>query len=132
MASIRSLSAFPCPRCLVPKTRAHRLGALDSEDTAENSKRKDSRDRQQSVKNARSYIYKDGRGVKSKPVEDKLASKSLVPTLASLLLFVIYLLAYSHAHDRIRSRLYCRSWAMIFIIYLLSISCMNSKLGSGR
>lgn len=81
LASIRSLSTYPCPRCLIKKTNAHRLGTIDSEVTAQENQREDSYEQQMKIMEARQDIYMHGRGVKSAPVEQKLASKSLVPTV---------------------------------------------------
>lgn len=76
LATIRDKGLFPCVRCHVAKNDLDRLGQ-------QHDMKIRLRIREymgQKVKDARDWIYKKGRGIKSQAVENLLKPYSLVPT----------------------------------------------------
>ncbi|KLO05634.1 hypothetical protein SCHPADRAFT_839152 [Schizopora paradoxa] len=80
LASIKSLSHCPCPRCCVPKSRASEVGMKRNADAIVKFARVDDQHHREKVSLARDFVYLQGYGMKSKAVEDLLGSQSLVPT----------------------------------------------------
>jgi hypothetical protein len=80
LASIRNLGICPCPRCLIPLSRAHCFGM--ARDTAQRTAivRVDNHTRQNKVYAARRLIYEKQYGVNSAAIQDLLKDESLVPT----------------------------------------------------
>jgi len=80
LATIRNLGAYPCPQCLVPKTKIPDLGTKLDDRNRVKTHRQDDAQHQWSIKRACELIYEKGKGVKSAVVERLLGAKSLVPT----------------------------------------------------
>ena len=79
LASIRSLSQHPCPRCLVKKDQIDDMGnKLDAR--RRKKERVDNDDIKMRVNMTREWIFTRGYGVLSNAVQRKLAPMSLVPT----------------------------------------------------
>ncbi|KAF9539268.1 hypothetical protein CPC08DRAFT_651222 [Agrocybe pediades] len=79
LATIRPLGRCPCPRCLIEKRRIDGLGTK-ADDQRRAHLRVDTAQRRGKVENSRRWIYKHGRAVKSKKVEENLFEESYVPT----------------------------------------------------
>ncbi len=79
LASIKSLSHCPCPRCCVPKSRASDIGTKRNANAIVNLARVDNDAHRHDVHRARDLIYLEGYGVKSAAVDRLLGSRSLVP-----------------------------------------------------
>jgi hypothetical protein len=97
LASIRNLGLCPCPRCLIPLSRAHCFGM--ARDTAQRTTmaRVDNNTRQNKVHAARRLIYEKKYGVTAAAIEDLLKDESLVPTAVrqSLRFISLHLSLYS-------------------------------------
>ena len=70
----------PCPRCLIPKSRAHQLGTKRDQQQRKTLARVDSLCYRVKMSSAHDIIYKNNRTIHSVPVEDLLKAESLVPT----------------------------------------------------
>ncbi|KAG8729146.1 hypothetical protein FRC10_004213 [Ceratobasidium sp. 414] len=79
LATIRNLGDFLCPRCLAHKASASQMGT-PTDMRILKKRRIDNEKRRGKVERARQFIYKQGRAIQSKPVEDLLKSESYVPT----------------------------------------------------
>ncbi|KAF5319789.1 hypothetical protein D9611_012833 [Ephemerocybe angulata] len=77
LATIRVGGTCLCPRCLVTKAKADQMGTPADMRTRVSKVRKYMAE---NIRHAREWIYKFGRGVKSKVVEDYLKETSSVPT----------------------------------------------------
>ena len=89
LASIRNLGLCPCPRCLIPLSRAHCFGM--ARDTAQRTAmaRIDNKTRQNNVYAARRLIYEKQYRVNAAAIEDLLKKESIVPTAVRLSLRLI-------------------------------------------
>ncbi|KAF9555015.1 hypothetical protein CPC08DRAFT_643499, partial [Agrocybe pediades] len=79
LATIRFLAQCPCPHCLIPKHFISSLGTKADYQCCSHT-REDTAQRQRRVDTSRSWIFVNGRGVKSTAVEDLLKERSEVPT----------------------------------------------------
>ena len=80
LASIRNLGACPCPRCLVPLSRAHNLGMARDMSQRVTMARVDDASRRGRVYAARRLIYEKKYRINGAAIEDLLKDQSLVPT----------------------------------------------------
>lgn len=80
LSGIRNMGRCPCPRCLIPRERADRLGEPLDIRQRSTLRRIESVKRRTWIETARTHIYKHNRTVTSKKVEDLLQEESLVPT----------------------------------------------------
>ena len=83
LATIRNLGSFPCPRCLIPKDKILEVGTKNDDKRRENSQRMANNKLFSDIRLARTWIYKEGSGVKAAAVERLLSPTSLVPTIVS-------------------------------------------------
>ena len=83
LATIRNLGACPCPRCELPKAQIAQVGTIPDDNRRERLRRANGRLFRWNVDNARDAIYRLGKTVKSKVVEDILFPQSYVPTSVS-------------------------------------------------
>jgi hypothetical protein len=88
LASIRNLGACPCPRCLIPLSRAHNLGMVRDRTQRVTMVRVDDGSRQGKVKTARRLIYEKHYQINGTAIENLLKDQSLVPTAVCHLYFV--------------------------------------------
>lgn len=79
LASIKTLSRCPHPRCLVVKKRALELGMKRNNRDVVSKAREVSNALRSHVPKARKSILDKGRGVKSDIVEELLGEESLMP-----------------------------------------------------
>ena len=84
IAGIRNLGRCPCPRCLIPLDRAHKLGMERDRMQRVTLARLDSTSRRLKVESARRIIYEMNRAVTHKGVEDLLFEESLVASTVSI------------------------------------------------
>jgi hypothetical protein len=80
LASIRNLGSCPCPRCLIPLSRAHNVGMVTDMAQRTRLARIDDNHRKIRVTTARRLIYDKQHRVNSAAVENLLKEESLVPT----------------------------------------------------
>lgn len=80
LATVRDNGLYPCPRCLVPKDKIHKLGLPEDTTFRTDYQRQDDRSRHQKIQQARDHLHRHGKTVTSKVVEDLLKPESLVPT----------------------------------------------------
>jgi hypothetical protein len=83
IATIRDLGTYPCPRCLIPMKDVPLMGTVNDQRRRFNAARQDDHVRRFKVNLARQFIYRDGRPVNGKAVNDVLYSTSAVPTRVS-------------------------------------------------
>ncbi|EKM78993.1 hypothetical protein AGABI1DRAFT_75575 [Agaricus bisporus var. burnettii JB137-S8] len=79
MSLIRYFGNFPCPRCLIPKSKICWLGTTPDEEYRINERRVDDSLHQKTVKKAWNLVHLKGKAITSKPVEELLGPTSLVP-----------------------------------------------------
>jgi hypothetical protein len=85
LATIRNLGRLPCPRCLVPLSKVHRLGTLaDMQQRRDNHRRWD-HEHEYNLNKARDHIYQRNMQVNSGAVEALLSQESFVPTVVVFL-----------------------------------------------
>ena len=84
LATIRNFGAFPCPRCLIPKEKIPEVGTKADDKRRDNNRRVANDHLFSDIKMVRTWIYKEGYGVKSAAVERVLSTASLVPTVVCL------------------------------------------------
>jgi hypothetical protein len=77
----------PCPRCLLPKVEFPNLGIPEDQRRWQIHKRIDDKARNNSVAQARSIIFAEGRAVNSTRVELLLKPHSYTPTEVSYATF---------------------------------------------
>ena len=70
----------PCPRCLIPKGRAHLLGTTDDRNQRRDLARVGDQHYRAKITDARKIIYQNNRTVDSVMVQRLLKPESLVPT----------------------------------------------------
>ena len=87
MATIRNLGACPCPRCELPKAQIPQVGTIPDDARRTRLKRTNGTSLSRNIYNARDAIYRFGKSIKSKVVEDILSPLSYVPTSVSHLAF---------------------------------------------
>jgi hypothetical protein len=75
----------PCPRCLIPKVKIPELGLKHDLARREKHARTDNVHFRANASKAHRIIHKDGKGVKSKKVEDLLKDSSHVPIKVSVI-----------------------------------------------
>jgi len=80
IATIRDKGICPCPRCLITKGRLDKMGLARDIHLRRTNVRRFFLDK---VHRAHEWIYKKGRGVTSKGVEDILKETSSIPTMVS-------------------------------------------------
>lgn len=133
LATIRSLGLCLCPRCKVPKHQVDQVGTIQDNDHQTKLAR-NSNQMQYKIRTdiAHQAIYKHGKGVKSKAVEDMLQSESLTPTrVSSISYFTQCFHLILPGPFRIPSH---RNWDPLALMYSqcsLLIWCMNLSLASG-
>lgn len=76
----------PCPHCLVTFDQIPAIGTPEDEALRAQSRRVDTKERQDAVQKARNIIYEDGYVVNSTLVDNILKDQSLVPTVVSYML----------------------------------------------
>jgi hypothetical protein len=81
LASIRNLGCCPCPRCLIPLSRAHQFGMARDKRQRLTLARIDNKHCQAMVAAARRLIYNKHTQVNGAAIENLLKEESLVPTL---------------------------------------------------
>ncbi|KJA15771.1 hypothetical protein HYPSUDRAFT_148690, partial [Hypholoma sublateritium FD-334 SS-4] len=81
LATIRNFGSCPCTRCLIPKEKIPDIGKVYDSRQRQTKKRIDDSNLAAKISQARKKIHENGKGVKSKAVENILASESLVPTV---------------------------------------------------
>jgi hypothetical protein len=79
LASIRNLGACPCPRCLIPISRAHKFGMACDITQRVTMARVDDKSRQNKVYAARRLIYEKQYRINGTAIEKLLKDESLVP-----------------------------------------------------
>ena len=84
LATIRNLGACPCPRCELPKAQVPQFGTIPDANRRVRLKRTNGIGLRWRIKAARDAIYRYGKSVKSKAVEDLLSPLSYVPTSVSI------------------------------------------------
>ncbi|KAJ7210726.1 hypothetical protein GGX14DRAFT_363047 [Mycena pura] len=80
LASLRSLGARPCPRCMLPKEQIPELGTVNDMKRRETLARVDDPPRRTRIATVRRWIYERAYGIKSKAVENYLQPQSETPT----------------------------------------------------
>ncbi|KAF7310253.1 hypothetical protein MIND_00399200 [Mycena indigotica] len=80
LATLRSLGACPCPRCMVPKELIPELGTINDMKRRERLARVDDEHRQDRISRVRKWIYSWAYGIKAKAVERFLQPQSETPT----------------------------------------------------
>lgn len=121
----------PCPRCLIPKDRAHQFGTKRDKKQRKSLARVDTLQYQVNVSSARKIIYQDNRTVQSKLVDNILKTKSLAPTeVGSSLCSAVYSTKLESARMHFQKGYF--AWDSTFSQFFLSILCMNLNLGSGK
>ncbi|KAG8679254.1 hypothetical protein FRC09_019100, partial [Ceratobasidium sp. 395] len=80
LATIRDKGACPCPRCLVPMDRVHKMGTRSDMRIRSKGLRRDSVKRQKLIQKAKAIIFKEQKAVDNKDVEALLQPNSWVPT----------------------------------------------------
>jgi hypothetical protein len=83
MASIRNMGGCPCPRCTVPKSRAHLVGTRRDRDDRIKLARVDDHQHRYKISRTRELIYQKNFAVDSAGVQRILKPQSLVPTLVN-------------------------------------------------
>jgi len=83
LASIRNKGHCPCPRCLIPLSRAQNLGMVRDMKQRKTLARVDDEARRWKVDTAREIIYKKNYAVDSAAVKALLMDQSLAPTSVS-------------------------------------------------
>jgi hypothetical protein len=81
LATIRNLGRRPCPRCLVPLSKAHLLGTLADMRQRRDSHRRWDHEHEYNLNKAREHIYQRNMQVNSGAVEALLSQQSFVPTV---------------------------------------------------
>ena len=131
LSTIRSMGNCPCPRCLIPKDRAHQFGTKRDKKQRKSLARVDTLQYQVNVSSARKIIYQDNRMVQSKLVDDILKTKSLVPTeVCSSLCSTGYLIELVSLRMHFQKDYF--AWDSTFSRFFWLILCMSSNLGSGK
>ena len=88
LATLKVLSRFPCPRCLVEKSDIDKLGMVS--DFRRRSKRRvDNQNRQRKIDMVRECIFERGYKVGCKAIERVLENGSLVPVRVCLTLLAL-------------------------------------------
>ncbi len=80
LSSIRNMGNCPCPRCLIPKDSADRLGTKSDQRRRITLARKDHPQYRVQISSARDIIDQQNRSVDSEFVQRLLRPESLVPT----------------------------------------------------
>lgn len=83
LASIRTLGGCPCPRCLIPLSRAHHTGLPEDAEERTSLARIDDKKQRRTVTKAHKLIYKENYSVTSAETERLLKPNSLVPIAVS-------------------------------------------------
>lgn len=134
LSSIRNMGNCPCPRCLIPKDRAHLLGTKRDKSQRISIARVDNQCYRAKISSARDLIYIKNRAVDSVPVQRFLKQQSLVPTevgtflLSSSSAFFERSLIFRRTHFQRNYRIL----DSIYLLYFWWILCMSSSLESGR
>src|SRR5262249_23705490 len=81
IVSIRNLGKCPCPRCLIPLDRVHRLGMTQDMTQRVGLSRVDDNHRRGKVMACRSLIYDESYRVDGKAIDNLLGETSLVPKM---------------------------------------------------
>jgi len=100
LATIRDKGSFPCPQCLIPKSKLDGLGLRRDISVRVKHFRQLVADK---VRIARNAIYNLGKSIRSKAVEDLLKGFSGVPTVVSR-----SMLAMSDLLTKVSSERICR------------------------
>ncbi|KAI0248508.1 hypothetical protein BJV78DRAFT_1276556 [Lactifluus subvellereus] len=79
LSSIRLLGRSPCPRCLIKKDEISEVGTPRDLERRANV-RIDNKRHQKKIESARKLIFRKGKPIAAKAVEDLLLEESLVPT----------------------------------------------------
>lgn len=74
------MAICPCPRCLIPKDHAHKMGMRQDKRQRVSLARTDNLQYRAKISSARDIIYQKHRAVDSTPVQNLLKPESLVPT----------------------------------------------------
>src|SRR5271169_1397193 len=82
LATIRYLANRPCPRCFIQKSQIKDFGS-HVDDQRRAHIRVDTDQRQDKVDTSRKWIFENGRGVNSQPVNNIIQEDSYVPTRVS-------------------------------------------------
>lgn len=82
------MAECPCPRCLIPKDCAHKLGTKRDKQQRVSLARVDNLQYRAKVSSAREIIYQQNRAVNSVFVHRLLKSESLVPTKVIIVFWI--------------------------------------------
>ena len=93
MTCLKYLSTCPCPRCLVLKSKIHKLGMKSDTRDRQKLVRVDSETRRNKVEIARTLIFQKGLVITSNQIKDILDGGSLTLTRVCLLLYLTF---FSH------------------------------------
>ncbi|KAI0308950.1 hypothetical protein OF83DRAFT_1072758, partial [Amylostereum chailletii] len=88
LAGVRNLGKCPCPRCLMPMSKAGETGTKKDKKQRVQNVRRDDAQRRKAVEEARHLIYHKRNQVNSAAVERILQPKLLVPNISNLAHFV--------------------------------------------
>lgn len=83
LATIHNFGSCPCTRCLILKEKIPDIGKVYDSRQRQVKRRINDSDLASKILKARKKIHENGKAVKSKAVENILASESLVPTVVS-------------------------------------------------
>lgn len=125
------MAACPCPRCLIPKVRAHLTGTKRDGKQRVSLARVDDLRYRAKISSARKIIYQNKHPVSSVLVQRLLKSESLVPTEVALS-FIPSVLATHYWLFRMPFRVNFLALALICFPYFWWTLCMKSSLGFGR
>jgi hypothetical protein len=96
LASIKSLSLCPCPRCFVKKDQIGEMGTkLDARQCEDECVDNDAR--RKKIETTRGWIFEKGYSLASKAMQYLLAPTSLVPTWVRISAYSIPLYTNCHA-----------------------------------
>ncbi|KJA27429.1 hypothetical protein HYPSUDRAFT_130944 [Hypholoma sublateritium FD-334 SS-4] len=130
LSSIRNMATCPCPRCLIPKARAHLTGTKRDGKQRISLARVDDSRHQAKISSAREIIYQNKRPVSSVLVQRLLKPQSLVPTENAFSnrlsrfgfnLFSIFLVDFMHEVE-------LGVWKKIFIHLLRILECIPGAI----
>jgi hypothetical protein len=83
LACLKFLSRYPCPRCLVEKSKISALGTARDRKERTQKERVDDKKNQIQIKRVRKWIYEKGKSLMSVHIDRLLGHQSLIPTRVS-------------------------------------------------
>ena len=129
LATIRNLGACPCPRCGLPKEQIPQVGTIPDDNRRSRLKRAHGTHFTWGIRTARDGIYRFGKTVKSKFVEDILSPLSYVPTSVCPDFALVHLKYLPAPRMPLVTALVLLS---TFSLSLWLTSCMNSNWVCGK